>query len=272
MRNAVLSPRRPAWAITTALIIAGALVAYGVASSAAVWRPGRAGGLTAGIAATVLFVLSAAYPARRRLCIGPLRTAHAWLQLHIYGSALAVVLVLLHIDLRLPVGAFGWALFVAMMAMTLTGVIGVLLQKTIPVALANDLQLEAIYERIPELVSQLADEAEQVSHGASDTLARVYAADVKPILGTVKPQWMYVLDPRASRDRRLEPLTRVAAHVDGGDLERLALLRAIVNEKLDLDAHATLQRVLRRWVAYHVPPAILLMGLVAVHIFAVVYF
>lgn len=272
MRTVLLSPRRPAWAMTTALMTAAALIGYAVVSSTAVWQPGRAGGLTAGIAATMLFVLSTAYAARRRLCIGPLRTAHAWLQLHIYGSVLAIVLVFLHMDLRVPAGAFGWALFVTTLAMTLTGLIGVVLQKTLPVVLARDLQLEVIYERIPELVAKLASEADDVTKGASDTLAQVYAVDVKPMLATVTPQWAYVLDPRAGRDRRLEPLTRVAPYVDGGDQARLASLRAIVNEKLDLDAHATLQRVLRRWVAYHVPPAILLMGLLAVHIFAVVYF
>ena len=45
----------------------------------------------------------------------------------------------------------------------------------------------------------------------------------------------------------------------------------IVSEKLDLDAHMSLQRVLRAWLVLHIPAAMALLGLLAVHIIAVVY-
>ncbi len=44
-----------------------------------------------------------------------------------------------------------------------------------------------------------------------------------------------------------------------------------MTEKAELDVHLSLQRALRVWLVLHVPPAIALLGLLAVHIFAVLY-
>ncbi len=43
-------------------------------------------------------------------------------------------------------------------------------------------------------------------------------------------------------------------------------------EKMELDAHFTLQRLLRLWPIIHVPPAMCLLAAIAVHIAAVVYY
>ena len=55
------------------------------------------------------------------------------------------------------------------------------------------------------------------------------------------------------------------------DRDRVGELRAIVTEKAELDVQLSLQRALRVWLMLHVPPAIVLLGLLAVHIFAVLY-
>jgi len=86
------------------------------------------------------------------------------------------------------------------------------------------------------------------------------------------PSWTYLRDVRGERARLLEPLARMTAFVDEADRGRLADLQTIVQDKLDLDSHMSLQRALRLWPIAHVPPAILLLGLLLVHVFAVVYF
>ena len=53
---------------------------------------------------------------------------------------------------------------------------------------------------------------------------------------------------------------------------RLAGLQAILTEKLELDVHYSLQRLLRRWIAIHMVPAILLLALLTVHIVTVLMF
>ena len=57
------------------------------------------------------------------------------------------------------------------------------LQKWMPAALAEGLRVEALYERIPDLVEQLVAEADALVADASDVLERFYQQEVRPSLG-----------------------------------------------------------------------------------------
>ena len=108
--------------------------------------------------------------------------------------------------------------------------------------------------------------------GAGDALARVYEATSSRCWPRRRRGGRYLFDIRDSRARLVEPLTRIETFVDEGDRERLRDLTADhVNEKLDLDVHLSLQRALRAVARAHVPAAMLLLGLLAMHVIAVVY-
>jgi len=179
--------------------------------------------------------------------------------------------VLIHMGFRWPGGMLGWWLLGLSAWTTLTGILGVLLQKWVPITIARNLKIEAILERIPELVDKFNAEAAKLMTGAGDTLARVYDADMKPLLSSPQPRWSYLFDIRDSRVKALEPLTRIETFADEADRDRLRDLTTLVSEKLDLDAHLSLQRALRLWLTTHIPAAMVLLGLLAVHIVAVVY-
>jgi len=161
----------------------------------------------------------------------------------------------------------GWWLLLLSVWTTATGLMGVWLQKWIPASLAEGLRVEALYERIPELVEQLSREADSIMGDASDVLERFYRTEVRERLGKVSPSWSFLLDVRGGRDRALEPFRRMARYVDAAEKEKIDDLMEIYTEKLELDAQYSLQGVLRRWLVLHVPGAGLLMGLLAVHIF-----
>ena len=112
------------------------------------WSPKRGLGLFFGIAAALAFVLEMAYPLRRPEA-RPFGTAKAWLQIHVYLGAVAFVGVLAHAGFRWPGGAMGWGLLLLSAWVCGTGLMGVLLQKWLPAALAEGLRVEALYERIP---------------------------------------------------------------------------------------------------------------------------
>lgn len=266
--NTVLKPKRPEWFVATAITAGVALAVYLVWAWIAPWRPGRAGGLTFGTLAALLFLNGALYPLRRRLLAWPLGTAQRWLQLHIYGGVLAMLFVLIHTGFALPFGTMGWWLFGLSLWTTLTGVAGTMLQKWIPAVVAGSLRVEALAARMPQLVARLQAEADELMRGAPDRLIAAYQADIRPLLQQPEPAWAYVANVQAGRVRyepRLAALDRLA------DAGRVSELRAIVTEKAELDVHLSLQRALRTWVLLHVPPAIVLLGLLAVHIFAVLY-
>jgi hypothetical protein len=235
------------------------------------WSPKRGLGLAFGVLAALLFVLEMLYAARRPRA-RPLGSAMRHLQAHVYLGAFAFVCVLLHAGLRFPQGTLGWLLLLLAAWTTASGLLGVSLQKWIPAATASGLQVEALYERIPELVRGLVAEADGIVAEASDALERFYRQEVRDRLSELKPSWGYLFDVRAGREAALEPFRRMRTYVPQEDKEKLEDLASLFTDKLELDAQLTLQGVLRRWLWLHVPPAGLLMGLVLVHVFAWVWY
>jgi len=268
----VLAPKKPAWFMASAVIAALAMTAYLAYSWFRPWQPGRFWGLTAGTIAAALFFNAGLYPFRRRWRARPLGTVQQWLQLHVYGSTIALLLVLIHIGFRWPAGAFGWWLLILTVWSVGTGLVGVLLQKWVPVLITRNIKAEAIYERIPELSANLAAEATTIMSGAGEALQRTYDDDIRAMMAAPAPRWGYLFDIRQARVRQLEPLTRMEPFVEGADRDKLRDLSVVVNEKIDLDVLMSLQRVLRAWLVTHIPAAIVLLALLIVHVFAVVYF
>ena len=263
----LLRPKQPRHLHWTLALSVLAVLAFLVDSSLRPWNPKRGLGLGFGVLAASLFALEMLYPARRPNP-RPLGSAMAWLQLHVYAGGFALVAAFVHTGFRAPTGSLGWWLLGLSCWTVATGLLGVWLQKWIPASLAEGLRVEAIYERIPSLVEQLRDEADQLVQGASDVLERFYRSEVRAPLSAVQRSWAFLLDVRGGRERALEPFRRVAQFVDDGERQRVLDLMNIYTEKMELDAHYSLQGILRGWLVLHVPAAGLLLGLVVVHVFA----
>ena len=225
-----------------------------------------------GTSAAIIFYIDALYPLRRQLLAWPLKNAQQWLQFHIYAGALGCLFVVIHVGFQLPNGQFGWWLLVLTIWSTVAGLLGVYLQKYVPEVLAHHLSVEAIYERIPELSGRLRAEADALITGAPDVLRRFYVTHVRSELDHLSPAWAYVIGFRPQLNRRVEVFREVATFLSPDDRVRLNGLQTILSEKLELDVHYSLQRLLRQWVVFHVIPAVLLLGLLTVHIVSVLVF
>jgi hypothetical protein len=267
----VLEPKQPVWLRVSLVVALASLGLYVAWAWGAPWRPGRFGGLLFGTAAAVIFYIDGLYPLRRRLMSWPFGTAQRWLQFHIYGGVLALLFVEMHVGFRLPTGQFGWWLLVASVWSVATGVAGVLLQKSLPVALSNASSVEAIKERIPELIAHVQAEADRAIVGSAEALERLYVSELRPVLASPQPDWGYLVDWSGRSARRLAPLANVQPFLTESEKDRVVTLKSLMDEKLQLDAHLTYQRALRLWLVFHVPGAMLLLGLLTVHLIAVWY-
>jgi hypothetical protein len=272
VKGGFFRPKRAHWFGVSAAIAAWCLALGAIVEWWRGWSPRDWWGMSFGIAATMIMIVAALYPLRRRLTVWPLRTAQAWLQFHVYGSTLAAIFVLIHIGFHLPVGQFGWWLLGLTMWTTVSGLLGVALQKWVPIILADQLTVEAIFERIPELVASRYREAETLMTDAPDVMQRFYQSQVRPTLAELSPSWSFLVDAHSGHERRLSAFHHIQAFIPDKDRERLADLQTLVIEKMELDAHFTLQRLLRLWPILHVPPAMCLLVAIAVHIAAVVYY
>jgi hypothetical protein len=260
-----LRPKSPKNLRLTLIVAASFLFAWGLGAYLWPWSPKRGLGLAFGIFAALAFVFEMLYPTRRPRA-RPLGTARAWIQAHVYVGALAMLAVLIHAG-GLPHGGFGWWLFGLSFWTTLSGLAGVWFQKTLPPALAEGLRVEALFERIPDLVDQLVEEADNLLVEVSDVLDRFYQRELRPSLATLSPSWGYVVDVRAGRERALEPFRKISAYVGPDEKGKVEDLMNIYTEKIELDAQWSVQRVLRTWLWLHVPPAALLMALLVIHVF-----
>jgi hypothetical protein len=261
-----LVPKEPRNLRLTLVASAGFVVLFLAGKWLAPWSPKRGFGLVFGIFAALAFVFEMVYPSRRPKA-WPLGTARRWIQAHVYVGVLAMLAVVVHTGFTLPRGAMGWWLLLLSLWVTLTGLLGVWLQKWIPAALAEGLRVEALYERIPALVERLLEEADALMADAGDVLERFYQKEVRVPLSRLAPSWAFVLDVRGGQERALEPFRRMSGFVDAAEKGKVDDLMSLYSEKMELDAQYSLQGILRGWLWLHVPAAGLLMGLLVIHIF-----
>ena len=239
-------------------------------------RPDNAWGLGYGIAAAVLLLAVALFGGRRRTMRAASRwrlgSSSAWLRFHLYGGALFLLLMLLHSGFGLPNGALTVWLWGLSLWTSLSGAVGLSLQRWIPRMLASGLSIEVLYERIPELVDEIRQRAERLVESASEPIRALYAREVAPALAAPRNRWIYFLDVTGGVRSRLLEFDHLRELLGAEERNKLHELQRLFETKLEIDAHYTLQRPLRWWLYLHVPTSLILVLLVALHVFTVLYY
>ncbi|MEM7352229.1 MAG: hypothetical protein AAF657_15620, partial [Acidobacteriota bacterium] len=105
-----------------------------------------------------------------------------------------------------------------------------------------------------------------------DSVRALYQKTVAPALATPRRRAIYFLDPTGGIQSRLKPFQYLEGRLPAEEKAKLDQLERLYRAKLEIDAHYTLQRALRGWLTLHAPVTVLLVGLVALHIFTVLYY
>ena len=178
----------------------------------------------------------------------------------------------MHSSFRLPTGALTWWLWSLAWWIVLTGLGGLALQQWIPKVLASGLAIEVHYDRIPELIDEIRSQAEDLARASPAPVTELYRKKVAPSLRGPQRNPMYFVDITGGIRSRLREFDYLRGFLEGKEKEKLEQLAHLFRSKLEIDAHYTLQQALRLWLWVHVPPSMLLVALVALHIFTVVYY
>jgi hypothetical protein len=106
-----------------------------------------------------------------------------WFAAHSIGGLLAFALYIVHVDSWWPEGGYVQLLAALMIALTISGLIGYVIEKTFPERLTQQ-GGEILFSQIPEAVHQLKAEAENLMlemnrKTGNDTLARHYLETLK---------------------------------------------------------------------------------------------
>jgi hypothetical protein len=213
---------------------------------------------------------------RRRMTKMALRlrlgNAQNWLQFHLYGGALFLLLVFMHAGFRQPHGVLTWWLWFLSLYTTVSGIAGVLLQKWIPKILTSGLGIEVVYERIPELIREISEKTEALVQTCTDPVKDFYSKNVAVALAGPQPRLIYCVDITGGIQSRLKHFEYLRGFLPREEKEKLGRLETFYKTKLEIDAHYTLQRLLRWWLYTHVPVSLVLLVLLALHAFAVLYY
>jgi hypothetical protein len=264
--------RSPEWLQAFVLSVLLCLLVYALNALFFEVNAGNWWGLTYGILASLLMVGAALYGIRRRKPGLNVGTSRTWVLFHIYGGTVFMLLVFMHSGFRFPTGALNWWLLSLSLWVTVSGILGIVLQQWLPKILTSGLSVEAVYERIPELVTQIRMRAENLIETCTDPVQEFYRKNIASALAIPQPKLIYYLDITGgiqSRTRQFEYLRRVLSMEEQEKLDRL---ESMFKTKLELDAHYTLQKALRWWLYTHVPLSIVLLVLVALHLYAVWYY
>ena len=264
--------RSPQWAYAFVAAVVLCLLAYLINGLVSEVNAGNWWGLTYGTLATALMLGAAFYGIRRRKLNTDIGKSQTWVQFHIYGGTVFMLLVFMHGGFHLPSGTMNWLLWLLSLWVTVSGIVGVALQKWIPKLLTSGLAVEAIYERIPELVAQIRDRAEKLAETCADPVRDFYQRNVAVAMAGPSPRAIYYIDITGGIQSRMKQFEYLRQFVSGDEREKVDQLRSLYKTKLELDAHYTLQKALRWWLYTHVPISLVLIVLVALHVYAVWYY
>lgn len=266
----------PAWFRRFALALALCALAYTLNALLSEIRPYNVWGLTYGALAALFMIAAALLGLRRRMTKFALKhrlgRAQTWLQFHLYGGMLCLLLVLMHTGFRVPHGVLTWWLWLFSIWVSVSGLFGVFLQKWIPKLLASGLALEVLYERIPELVVELRERAQALAQTCTEPVQEFYRKHVAYALAAPQARLIYCVDITGGVNARLKHFDYVRNLLTREEQEKLNQLEACFKAKHEIDAHFTLQRALRFWLWLHVPASLVLLMLLGLHVFAVLYY
>jgi hypothetical protein len=252
-------------------VIACALV-YLVNRLFATPQPYTIWGLAYGTAAAVFMVGAAAWGVRRRMLRKAPARSQAWVQFHVYGGTLFLLLVLMHTGFHWPTGGLTWWLYIFAIWIAVSGFIGVTLQKVIPRILTSGLSIEVNYNRIPELIDDVRQKSEELAKNCPEAVQDFYTKTLAPAMSGPKPRLIYFLDITGGIQSSLKQFEYLRRFLNPEEKEKLNHLQAYYKAKLEMDAHYTLQKALRVWLYFHLPVSLILILLLGMHLYTVFYY
>jgi hypothetical protein len=263
----------PRWLLGFVVVAVVLVVLYVAGATFGQTLPSSTLGMSYGIMAAVVAVAVVAYGGRRRAQkIRALGRTWYYLELHVYGGLLFVLLMLMHTAFRVPPGTLTWWLWASSLWLTFSGLLGLTLQKWIPTLLTSSLSVEVHFDRIPELITEIRERAESLVDGASEPVRGLYQREVAPVLVGPQPKWIYYVDATGGFRAKARPFDHIRNLLVESERATLDEIRELYRTKLEMDAHYTLQRTLRVWLFLHIPASLMMFGLLALHILFVLYY
>ncbi len=263
----------PPWLTSFLVLCVLAAAAFIVNMTMEPIHPASTWGFAYGIGALAAFGVVLLHSLRRRtLRFRKLGRSWMYLQIHVYGGALFLLLVFMHSGFSIPTGVHTWWLWFLSIWVVGSGLLGIVIQKWIPTVLTSGLRVEVHYDRATELIEAIRQRCEKLIAKSDPRLKGFYTDHVAPSLAGRNPRLTYFFDITGGIHTRIKPFGHVRPHLSSTDKATLDAVQELFTSKLEIDAHCTLQRALRGWLVLHIPVSIVMTALLGFHLFSVMYY
>lgn len=281
------------WAVVTLLLLILATVLYVVYAQA--WPDGPSGrtwpGMLFGVAGTLAMIWAGLLAARKQVIAARLGSAAWWLKSHIWLGLLSLPLIAFHAAFRWG-GLLEQLLWVVLLVVIVSGIIGLLLQNVLP----RSLKLQVADEIIPDQLAHVChglqadcDAAALEACGAdalgqalehnpiklpapakdpNGWLAGYYIETVRPYLGSER----LASSPLAGPQRAELIFERARATLPDRLHAALERLESRCTRRRELATQMRLYGWLHGWLRIHVPLSIALLVLGVVHVVTALYY
>lgn len=298
----LLSSDHNRWAVGTAgaTAVAGALYALYVSAAPHGASGGSWPGLAFGIAGSTCMLIAAFLSVRKKFLLWRIGSAQLWMRLHIWAGVLAVPLILFHSGFSLG-GPLTTILMLLFTLVSLSGVVGLVLQQAIPRMMTRHLPLETLHSQIHHVNARLAlDAYEQVASvtgalaelteepaavaieeretaggwkhtrrlppaptpvSGSDSLRRFYLEEIRPYLRRTP-----------LRPTTLPDFSRLRLAADAEWRPQVERLARMCEESRQLALQLRWHAWLHNWLLLHAPLGFAMFVLAAVHIYFALWF
>lgn len=212
---------------------------------------------------------------RKRMISRPLGRVAGWLQVHTYLGLFALCVFFLHVGVPVR-GRFEVALAAMFLFISVSGGVLMWYSRRVP-KLLSSVKRDIRFEDIPQMQSQMADEAHQAvllsaESAAGATLADYYQRRLLRYFHSPR-SWIYRLVPTGHKRRQLlRELDDLDRYLDEKSLPFRQKLSALVISKDDTDFHRAMQQRLRWLITCHVAFTWSLLVMIALHVVLVMRF
>ncbi len=233
----------------------------------ALLKPSGKWGHGVGVLATMFMLLNFVYPLRKRLKWFKGRgSINPWLRFHVFVGIMSPLVILFHT-------AFQWGnqlattTYVSVVVVVATGLVGRWIYGWVRVDPLDASESTRIGGRLAELASKVPPEWKQYAEAHDPPFAHVLALAANgPTLPRSLPGWILTMPGEAMRVRRgLRHARRL--FLERGEYRRFcAQVRELRRLRAKLHFHRRFKRLMSAWRGLHVVLAILLLGLIAMHV------
>ena len=223
-----------------------------------------------------IILLLCLFNLRKRLPFIPLWPAHKWFLLHSVAGFLSLFLFWLHAGFLWPKGLYNQVLAALFYGTTLTGIVGLIMEKIYPNLLTR-IGLECIYERIPRDIAEIRNKAESLvlectEKTGSDTIAQHYMETLGWFFQRPRFFLNNILGGQNAQAWVRQQCSILERFLNDAEREYLGRIFTLAETKRKIDYHYSLQTMLKNWLLVHVPLAAAAMTMAIWHLILIQVF